>query len=126
MKITWEPSVDYIIALFNDQIKSGTLMNRKGLMSTLDKVKWGLPFKGQPSIWEKVAILYKDLIDGHYFSDGNKRIGSLMAYIYLSKNGFEFSPPIGEILSFTLEVAQGTKSEKEILDWFKTNSRKIE
>ncbi|TET60025.1 MAG: type II toxin-antitoxin system death-on-curing family toxin [Promethearchaeota archaeon] len=120
----WVPSVEYIETLLEDQIKAGHLMNRQGLISTLDKVKWGIPFQDIPTIWDKVTILYKEIIENHYFSDGNKRIGSLLAYIFLFKNGYEFSPPVGEIYRITMEVAQGLKKFDEIKEWFKTNSKK--
>jgi death-on-curing family protein len=123
--VVWFPSIEYIIKLSDHQIKSGKLMNRQGLLSTLDKVKWGVPFQDTPTIWDQVTILYKEIIDGHFFSDGNKRISSLLSFIFLYKNEYEFSPPRGEILSFTLEVAQGLKSFDEIKNWFHSNSKRI-
>ena len=122
--MVWIPSVEYIEVLIEDQIKAGHIMNRQGLISTLDKVKWGIPFQGTPTIWEKVTILYNDIIEYHYFSDGNKRIGSLLASIFLSKNGYEFSPPKGDIFRITMEVAQGGIKFNEIKEWFKINSKK--
>jgi len=124
--MVWIPTLEYIIALYKDQIHAGKLMNRQGLLSTLDKVKWGIPFKDIPSIWDQVTILYEELINGHYFEDGNKRIGSLAAYIFLFKNGYDFSPPQGEILNFTLQVAQNLKSYAEIKKWFQSNSKRID
>ena len=122
--MVWIPSVEYIEILFEDQIKAGHIMNRQGLISTLDKVKWGIPFQDTPTIWEKVTILYKEIIEYHYFSDGNKRIGSLLASIFLSKNGYEFFPPKGDIFRITMEVAQGGIKFNEIKEWFKINSKK--
>ncbi len=122
--MVWIPSVEYIETLYEDQIEVGDLINRQGLISTLDKVRWGIPFQDVPTIWEKVTILYKEIIENHYFSDGNKRIGSLLAYIFLSKNGYVFSPPKGDIYRITLEVAQGGKKFNEIKEWFKINSKK--
>ncbi len=122
--MAWIPSVEYIETLFEGQIKAGHLMNRQGLISTLDKVKWGIPFQDAPTIWDKVTILYKEIIENHYFSDGNKRIGSLLVYIFLFKNGYEFSPPKGEIYRITMEVAQGLKKFDEIKEWFNKNSKK--
>ena len=123
--MVWIPSIEYIEALFNDQIKTGALMNRTGLISTLDKVKWGIPFQDTPTIWDRATILYKEMIEGQYFSDGNKRIGSLLGYIFFSKNGYEFSPPKGEVYQITMEVAQGQKKFEEIKEWFKINTKKI-
>ena len=122
--MVWIPSVEYIEILYEDQIKIGRIINRQGLISTLDKVKWGIPFQDVPTIWEKVTILYKEIIENHYFSDGNKRLGSLLAYIFLSKNGYEFFPPKGDIFKITLEVAQGGKEFNEIKEGFKMNSKK--
>ena len=122
--MVWIPSIEYIEFLYEDQIKVGQLMNRQGLISTLDKAIWGIPFQDAPTIWDKVTILYKEIIENHYFSDGNKRIGSLLAYIFLFKNGYEFSPPIGEIYKITMDVAQGLKNFEEIREWFKLHSKK--
>ena len=93
----WIPTIEYIEELYYDQIKNGKLMNREGLTSTLDKVRWGIPFQNAPTIWDQVTIIYKEIVENHYYSDGNKRLGSLLAYIFLFKNGYEFNPPEGEI-----------------------------
>lgn len=122
----WIPTVEYVEELFKDQIKSGQLMNRQGLMSTLDKVRWGFPFKDEPSIWDQVTILYMELIEYHYFSDGNKRIASLLAYIFLYKNGYEFSPLEGEMYRVTMDVAQGLISFDVIKEWFKKYTKKVD
>jgi len=123
--MVWIPTIEYVESLFKDQIKAGNLMNRQGLLSILDKVKWGTPFQDIPTIWDQVTTLYKEIIEFHYFSDGNKRIGILLAFIFLYKNGYEFSPPQGEILQTTLDVAQGLKTFEQIKIWFQSNSIKI-
>lgn len=123
--MVWIPTIEYVESLFEDQIKIGELLNRQGLLSTLDKVKWGIPFQEIPTIWDQVTILYKEIIEFHYFSDGNKRISSLLAFIFLYKNSYEFSPPQGEILQTTLEVAQGLKTFDQIKTWFQSNSIKV-
>lgn len=122
----WIPTVEYIEELFKDHIKKGQLMNRQGLISLLDKVRWGIPFKDAPTIWDQVTILYKEIIEGHYYSDGNKRIASLVAYIFLYKNGYQFTPLEGEVFRVTLDVAQGLKSFESIKEWFKSHSTKLE
>ncbi len=123
--MVWIPSVEYIEALFKNQIKAGYLVNRQGLISTLDKVKWGGSFQDAPTIWDQVTILYKEIIENHYFSDGDKRIGSLLAYIFLFKNGYEFSPIEGEIYSMTINVAQRLIEFKKLREWFNKNSKKV-
>ena len=120
----WIPSIEYIISLFEDYIKDAILMNRDGLIATLDKVKWGIPTQGIPTIWDQVTVIFKEIVENHYFSDGNKRIGILIAYLFLVKNGFDFSPPETEIFLVTMDIAQGLKTFNEIKEWFIQNSKK--
>jgi death-on-curing family protein len=120
----WIPSIEYIISLFEDYIKEAILMNRDGLIATLDKVKWGIPTQGIPTIWDQVTVIFKEIVENHYFSDGNKRIGILIAYLFLVKNGFDFSPPETEIFLVTMDIAQGLKTFNEIKEWFIQNSKK--
>ena len=124
--MTWYPSVDYILALFEETIGvKPVLMNRQGLMATLDKARWGIPFHDKPTIWDQVTIIFKEIVENHYFMDGNKRIGILVAFLFLDKNGYEFFPPEGEVFSMSLDTAQCLKSFDDLKSWFKKNSRKI-
>lgn len=121
--MVWIPSLDYILKVFEAYIEKPILSKPEGLIGTLDKVQWGIPFQGPPTIWDQATILYRDIIEEHYFSDGNKRIGSLIMYIFLKKNDIDFSPTIGEIYSFTMEIAQGLKTYDEIKKWIEENSK---
>ncbi len=68
--MVWIPSVEYIIVLFEEEIKTAQLINRQGLMSTLDKVRLGIPFQNVLTIWDQVTILYKEIVENHkYFND---------------------------------------------------------
>lgn len=122
--MTWLPSIDYILIQFEEAIgPKPVLMNHQGLVGTIDKARWGIPYQGKPSVWEQAAILYRELVENHYFMDGNKRIGVLVAYLFLEKNHFHFLPHVGEIFSMTMDVAQGKKSFDQIRDWFQENSK---
>jgi len=48
-----------------------------------------------------------------------------LAFIFLYKNGYDFSPPQGEILQTTLDVAQGLRTFEQIKIWFQSNSIKV-
>ena len=124
--MTWFPTIDYINELFKEWIDPPILMNSAGLESTLDKVKWGLPMHDMPSIWDSAAILYLDIVEQHFFSDGNKRIGSLLLFVFLVKNGFAFNPPVGEIFETTMEIAMGNKKFDAIVQWIKKNCQNSE
>ena len=100
------------------------IFNLAGLIGTLDKVKCGIPYQPNPTIWGRVTILYKEIIENHYFIDGNKRIGALIGGIFLDMNGYEFRPPVGEIFDITMKVAQSLMQFEEIEAWFEKNSVK--
>ncbi len=123
--MVWIPTVEYILELFRDQIGTPRLMNRVGLVSTLDKVTWGIPTSEFPTIWERTTILFKEIVENHYFADGNKRLGILIAFIFLSNNGYNFFPPVGEVYSMTMEVAQGKRTFEQIKNWFQKNFRHV-
>lgn len=82
----------------------------------------GIPFQGPPSLWDQATILFHDLIQGHYFVDGNKRIGLAMAFALLEKNGYEFRPEAEETYLWPMAVARGQKKAEEIRYWFRSNS----
>jgi death-on-curing family protein len=125
IKMVWIPTKEYIISIYEEYIeKPAPLMHNEGLRGTLDKIRWGLPYKKKLSILDQVAILYKELVENHYFADGNKRIGILMAYIFLGKNGITFKPPKGEVYAVTIKVAQMKAKYDEIKKWFKQYSSK--
>ena len=100
------------------------IFNISGLQGTLDKVLHGIPYHPNPTIWDRVTILYREIIENHYFVDGNKRIGSLLSSIFLFMNGYDFYPPEGEIFSVTMDVAQKKLDYNDIRGWFERNSIK--
>lgn len=121
----WIPTIEYILNIFKEKIGKSILMNNSGLKATLDKVQWGIPFQPEPTIWDRVTILYKSIVEEHFFADGNKRIGLLLAFIFLNNNGYDFITSNDDAYKITLEVAQGLKTYEEIKVWFKSNSKKI-
>jgi death-on-curing protein len=88
-------------------------------------MRWGIPTQRQPSIWDSVVILFKDVVEQHFFLDGNKRIGILLADLFLYRNNFSLDPAVGEIFRITIETAQGNVSYGELKKWFEQNSRTI-
>jgi death-on-curing protein len=123
----WIPTIDYILKLFEDEIfRSPNLIHKGRLRSTLDKVRWGIPFHSEPDIWDRATILYKDIVEIHYFEDGNKRIGLFITVVFLIKNGFDFITSNDDAYEMTMEVAQKSKTYEDIKEWLKKNSQKID
>ena len=123
--MVWIPSIEYILVVFQENIKAPQLLNRQGLISTLDKVRWGIPTQPKPNVWDQVTFLFKDIVEQHFFMDGNKRIGILIADLFLINNGHDFSPKKGEIYSVTVETAKRRMNFQDLKEWFLSNSKKI-
>jgi len=122
----WLPELSYLLELFEERLKEKpVVINHQGLKATLDIVQWGMPFHPKPTIWDRVTILYRNLVEEHYFMDGNKRIGFIISVIFLNKNGYFFDTTNDDVYKMTMQVAQRLKTYEEILDWFKRNSKKI-
>lgn len=100
-------------------------MNQEGLKATIDKAEWGIPFHPPPTIWDRVTILYRDIVSEHFFLDGNKRIGFILAVTFLNKNGYFFETSNDDVYETTIQTAEGKKSFEVIKKWFKENSLKI-
>jgi len=123
--VIWVPTIEYILKLFEEHLEDPILIHQSRLVSTLDKVQWGIPYQPNPDIWDRVTILYKDIIEGHYFYDGNKRISLLIAYLFLYKNGYVLIATNDDAKEMTLQVAQGLKSYEEIKEWFRNNTKEL-
>ncbi len=102
--------------------------NKQHLESALDLVKWGFPFNvSEMSIWEKAAVLMRNIVQFYVFVDGCKRMGIHVAYIFLRKNGWVLEPEDKEeMFRFPMAVATGNLTLDEITDWFRTHSKKNE
>ncbi len=119
----WFPTIEYIIITFAENIEQPTLMNRSGLLAALDKMKWGIPMQGKPSMWDSAVILFKDIVEQHFFMDGNKRIGILMVSLFLHRNDYVLDPAIGEIFRVTMDTAKGEETFEGLKEWFQNNTR---
>lgn len=69
-----------------------------------------------PSIQEKAAHLLYFTIKDHPFSDGNKRIGSLLFLLYLKKSGVDI-PKMNEntLTALALLTAESNPSQKDLV-----------
>lgn len=69
-----------------------------------------------PTIQEKAAHLLYFIIKDHPFSDGNKRIGSLLFLLYLKKSGIDI-PKMNEntLTALALLTAESNPSQKDLV-----------
>jgi death on curing protein len=57
------------------------------------------------------------LINNHPFIDRNKRIGILAMLVFLELNGIEVTCTDGELIRLGLGLANGSVSDKDLLNW---------
>lgn len=70
-----------------------------------------------PSLQQKAARLGFGLIRNHAFVDGNKRIGAHAMLVFLALNGIELSYTQEELSDMVLNVAAGTSSFEDMVQW---------
>lgn len=70
-----------------------------------------------PTIQQKGARLGFGLIKDHAFTDGNKRIGILAMMTFLEINGIGLTYTDDELFTVGLDLAAGSMSEDQLLDW---------
>ena len=78
-----------------------------------------------PSIEEKGARLGYSLICNHPFYDGNKRTGLLASITFLAKNGISLEFSDDDLIVVGLNLANGTMSYKQYLDWIYAHKKDL-
>ncbi len=77
-------------------------------------------FGGQdlyPTLIEKAARLAYGLIKNHPFLDGNKRIGTHAALVFLELNGVKIKFDDNELIEIILGVADNSVTYEKFLNW---------
>lgn len=80
----------------------------------------------------KIAgVLCFYLVKAHAFMDGNKRVGSLTAIIFMNENGWDLKYPEKEkngntgLANIILKCASGKIDKEEMMDWFENHKIKL-
>ncbi len=90
-----------------------------GILGAIEQTFDGQPL--YPTVQVRAAHLLYFIIKDHPFSDGNKRIGSLLFLEYLRRNGLLFrsngEPHVGEnaIVALALLVAESQPGQKDLM-----------
>jgi death-on-curing protein len=69
------------------------------------------------TVKSKAAKLGYFLVNNHPFVDGNKRTGILATLVFLEINGVEVTSTDNELIKLGLGLADGSVSDKDLLDW---------
>ena len=71
-----------------------------------------------PDLASMAAAYMFSLVCNHGFVDGNKRVGTLSALVFLDCNGIIAFPPAQELERITLAVAKGEMDKDELVAWW--------
>jgi prophage maintenance system killer protein len=127
-RLTLKQARAAIVSLRNDQAKNGNagalfgIERDKSLEGILGNIEQ--TFDGQalyPSVEERAAALLYFMIKDHPFSDGNKRIGSLLFVHYLDRNGCLTRPDSTQrfdnnaLVAVALLVASSDPKQKDLV-----------
>lgn len=94
----------------------------EGLLdSALGKPK-NLFLYGKPSLFDLAASYGFGLVKNHPFMDGNKRVGFVVAAMFLQINGWRLVASEVDATLRTLALAAGEMTEAAFSEWLKENS----
>lgn len=77
-------------------------------------------------IYEMAAAYLFHLVKNHPFIDGNKRSGTMAAFVFLSINGLKLTATPNEFFDIVLGTAEGRFDKKQIAEFFRNNTQSNE
>jgi death-on-curing protein len=122
------PSLDNVLALHRD-----TLAREGGAAGLRD-----------PALLESAVMLPQQQFDGHWlhpdlaamaaaylfhivrnhpFVDGNKRAGTMAAFVFLDLNGSDLIAPPDALEATVMAVADGSMDKARLMDWMRAQTR---
>jgi len=76
---------------------------------------------GRPGLVELAAAYGAGIVRNHPFVDGNKRVGFMLDYIFLVRNGCRFTASEAAATRAVLDLASGALNEREFARWLADN-----
>jgi death-on-curing protein len=97
----------------------------RGLLDSAMARPQNLAGYGSPDIFQLAAAYAGGIVHNHPFVDGNKRMGLMAAFIFLSRNGWDLSSSEADATRTMLSLAAGETSEEQLAAWLEENCRRI-
>jgi death on curing protein len=119
-------SLDEIVAIHRDQVEryGGSPGVRDwGLLKSAVAMPMA-SFSGQylhGDVCEMAAAYLFHLVQNHPFIDGNKRVGTVAADVFLTLNGSQLTAMKEDLLDLVLSVARGETSKSAVAEFFRAN-----
>ena len=112
-------SLKEVLLIHQNQIDlyggSAGLRDEGALDSALEAPRWDFYYKQADAIGVAAAYFYH-LIQAHAFVDGNKRVGTAAALVFLDLAGMWLEIPDDELEQLALNVAQSLLSKDELAE----------
>jgi death-on-curing protein len=74
---------------------------------------------------ELAAAYAVGMVRNHPFIDGNKRVGFMLAYVFLVRNGYRFTASEAAATRAVLDLASGDLSEQAFARWLADHSEPV-
>ena len=74
----------------------------------------------EPDILDLAAAYGYGFMKNHGFNDGNKRMGWILARLFLADNGANIQYTAQDAIQVMLDVAAGTVTERQFADWLRS------
>lgn len=75
-----------------------------------------------PTLFEKAAVYFRNIIGDHPFSDGNKRTAVTVCAIFLARNNKSLTAEPTDLETFTIDIAIQHLKIDEIASWLETHT----
>jgi len=75
------------------------------------------------NIFEMAAAYAFHISQNHPFVDGNKRVGLVVALVFLEFNGIEINHTKGTLYDIMIDISKGNKGKKELEEIFRKLSK---
>ena len=76
-----------------------------------------------PTVPDMAAAYLFHLVENHPFVDGNKRVGTMSALVFLDLNEYDFDATDDELTDVVLQVASGNMPKDVLSAFFRQHSR---
>ncbi|NOT21410.1 MAG: type II toxin-antitoxin system death-on-curing family toxin [Nitrospiraceae bacterium] len=121
-------SVEDVIEIHADQIQRyGGSLGIRG--ADLLQSALGMPEAGfgdqylHVDLFEMAAAYLYHIVQNHPFIDGNKRTGTMAAFVFLKLNGLTLDADESVFETLVLQAAQGQVGKDAIADFFRQNAK---
>ena len=75
-------------------------------------------------IYSMAATYLFHIVQNHPFVDGNKRVGTVAALVFLYLNGYECTAAENELATTVLSVATGEKDKADLAKFFRGKTKR--